>query len=55
MAFLFPLFAPSMYRALGYGWGNSVLALVGSSLAFSLSTLVWKYGTRLRAKAQATH
>lgn len=54
MAFLFPLFAPSMYTGLGYGWGNSALALVGSLLTFSLSAFIWKYGARLRAKAQAT-
>ena len=27
-AFLFPLFAPVMYSALGFGKGNTVLALV---------------------------
>ncbi|CAG7558044.1 unnamed protein product [Fusarium equiseti] len=26
-AFLFPLFTPKMYAALGYGWGNSAMAL----------------------------
>jgi hypothetical protein len=25
-AFVFPLFAPAMYKALGFGWGNTVLA-----------------------------
>lgn len=55
MAFLFPLFAPSMYQALGYGWGNSILALAGLSLAIPLLIFVWKYGGRLRAKAISTY
>jgi hypothetical protein len=54
-AFLFPLFAPSMYHALGYGWGNSVLALAGCILAVPLTTFVWKYGANLRAKAISTY
>jgi len=27
MGFGFPIFAPAMYKALGYGWGNTVLAI----------------------------
>lgn len=27
-AFVFPLFAPTMYEKLGYGWGNSLLGFV---------------------------
>ncbi|KAL2181144.1 major facilitator superfamily domain-containing protein [Thermothelomyces heterothallicus CBS 202.75] len=30
--FAFPLFAPLMYRSLGYGWGNSFLAFVSLAL-----------------------
>ncbi|PGH34131.1 hypothetical protein GX50_03094 [[Emmonsia] crescens] len=54
-AFLFPLFAPSMYQALGYGWANSVLALAGVVLTISLPLFLWKYGARLRAKAISTY
>ena len=54
-AFLFPLFAPSMYKALGYGWTNSVLALAGMVIAIPLPMFVWKYGARLRAKAISTY
>ena len=54
-AFLFPLFAPSMYHALGYGWANSILALAGLVLAVPLPVFVWKHGARLRAKAGATY
>ncbi|KAI0105878.1 caffeine resistance protein [Daldinia grandis] len=55
MAFLFPLFAPSMYAALGYGWGNSILALAGLVLSVPLPIFLWKYGARLRAKAISTY
>jgi hypothetical protein len=55
VAFLFPLFAPSMYQALGYGWGNSILALAGTLVAFPLSIFLWKHGEKLRAKARPTH
>ncbi|KAI6084022.1 caffeine resistance protein [Hypoxylon rubiginosum] len=55
MAFCFPLFAPSMYQALGYGWGNSLLALVGMLLSIPLPIFLWKYGARLRAKAMSTY
>lgn len=54
-AFLFPLFAPSMYKALGYGWANSVLALVGLTLAIPLPVFLRKYGAKLRAKATSTY
>lgn len=45
-AFL-PLAGPSMYRALGIGWGNSLLALI--ALAFTpLAWTIFKYGERIR-------
>lgn len=53
-AFLFPLFAPSMYSALGYGWGNSTIALVGIALGVPAPLLLWYFGARLRAKAGST-
>lgn len=55
MAFLFPLFAPSMYKALGYGWTNSVGALVGLMLAIPLPLFIWRYGARLRSRAGSTY
>ena len=39
-AFLFTLFAPSMYQALRYGWTNSILALVGFIFAVPLPIFV---------------
>lgn len=47
--FGFPIFAPAMYRRLGWGWANTTLALI--ALVFgSLSPLIlWKFGARIRA------
>ncbi|GJC95050.1 major facilitator superfamily transporter [Colletotrichum higginsianum] len=54
-AFLFPLFAPSMYGALGYGWANSVMALAGVAISLPLPVFLWRYGARLRARASSTY
>ncbi|KAK9426213.1 putative Major facilitator superfamily (MFS) profile domain-containing protein [Seiridium unicorne] len=47
--FAFPVFAPAMYRSLGYGWGNSVLALAFVIIGWPAPFLLWKYGAKLRA------
>ncbi|KAE8381504.1 major facilitator superfamily domain-containing protein [Aspergillus bertholletiae] len=46
--FGFPLFAPYMYQALDYGWGNSLLAFVSIALGVPAPLLLWIYGERLR-------
>lgn len=44
-----PLAGPAMYKALGYGWGNTLLGFL--SLAFvPAPILFYKYGELLRAK-----
>ena len=44
-----PLAGPAMYKALGYGWGNTLLGFL--SLAFiPAPILFYKYGEFLRAK-----
>ncbi|KAF2438730.1 MFS general substrate transporter [Karstenula rhodostoma CBS 690.94] len=50
--FGFPLFAPAMFNALGYGWGNSLLGFIGIALGVPAPILLWKYGPTLRAKSQ---
>ncbi|TVY84239.1 putative efflux pump mfs2 [Lachnellula suecica] len=50
-AFLFPLFAPAMYRALGYGWGNSLIAFASIFIGLPAPLIIWFWGSRLRAKA----
>ncbi|KAK6954822.1 hypothetical protein Daesc_004791 [Daldinia eschscholtzii] len=40
--FGFPLFAPSMYNRLGYGWGNSLMAFLGIAIGWPSPILLWK-------------
>ncbi|KAK9416474.1 putative Efflux pump antibiotic resistance protein [Seiridium unicorne] len=54
-AFLFPLFAPSMYNVLGYGWGNSTLAFIGLVFGIPAPLTMWFWGARLRARATSSH
>lgn len=54
-AFGFPLFAPTMYGAMGYGWGNSMLAFVAVGIGIPAPLLIWIYGRRLRARAQSNY
>ncbi|KAG5927433.1 hypothetical protein E4U42_002268 [Claviceps africana] len=54
-AFAFPLFAPSMYAALGYGWGNTIMALLGLVIGLPAPMILWVYGTRLRRKAESSY
>jgi hypothetical protein len=48
--FAFPLFASQMYRNLGYGWGNSMLAFLFIAIGVPAPLILWKYGEKLRAK-----
>jgi multidrug resistance protein len=49
--FGFPLFAPDMYNALHYGWGNSLLAFIAIGLGWPAPILLWKFGEKLRKKS----
>jgi MFS family permease len=49
LAFAFPLFARDMYAALGYGWGNSLLAFLSIGVALPSTWVLWTYGARIRA------
>lgn len=55
LAFTFPLFAPAMYRALGYGWGNSLLALITLMFGVPVPLILWRWGPQLRARASASY
>jgi multidrug resistance protein len=46
--FGFPLFAPAMYNALGYGWGNSILGFAGVAIGIPTPILLYMYGEKLR-------
>lgn len=54
-AFGFPLFAERMYVVLGYGWGNSVLALAGLVLGLPVPWFLWRFGARLRDRAGGSY
>jgi MFS family permease len=47
--FAFPLFAPYMYSALGYGWGTSVLAFITMAIGWSAPFVFYFFGPKLRA------
>ncbi|KAG0652879.1 Efflux pump vrtL [Hyphodiscus hymeniophilus] len=49
--FGFPLFAPYLYNALHYGWGNSLLAFVAIGLGWPAPILLWIYGEKLRKRS----
>jgi len=49
---VFPIFAPSMYAALGYGWDNTVLGVLSLIVGVSAPLLLWKWGARLRARGK---
>ncbi|KAK5117953.1 hypothetical protein LTR62_003997 [Meristemomyces frigidus] len=54
-AFGFPLFAPSMYRVLGYSWGNTTIAGVALVLLAPAPLLLWRFGARLRTKVHMSY
>ncbi|KAF2272228.1 MFS general substrate transporter [Westerdykella ornata] len=53
-AFLFPLFAPTMYNAMGYGWGNTMLGLMGLGLGVPVTGVLWVWGRGLRVRGGLT-
>ncbi|RDX51047.1 MFS polyamine transporter [Lentinus brumalis] len=46
--FGFPLFAPAMYKTLGYGVGNTVLAAIAFVIGVPAILGLYKYGKRIR-------
>ncbi|KAK4987671.1 hypothetical protein LTR66_007535 [Elasticomyces elasticus] len=50
--FGFPLFALPMYRALGDGWGNSLLGFVALGIGLPAPFLLWYFGERLRMRSK---
>jgi len=47
-SFGFPLFAPAMYNALGYGKGDTILAAVAIVVGCPAPWLFWLYGEQIR-------
>lgn len=50
--FAFPLWAPTMYNALGYGWGGSVLGFVAIGVGMPAPWVFWRWGSQLRARSR---
>ncbi|KAH8822566.1 MFS general substrate transporter [Flagelloscypha sp. PMI_526] len=50
--FGFPLFAPYMYDAVGYGWGCTILALFSIVIGVPAPFVFWKYGKMIRGKSR---
>lgn len=48
LAFVLPTFAPRLYDTLGYGWGNSTLALATVVLGVPVTGALWFWGGQLR-------
>ena len=49
--FGFPLFAPYMYHALDYGWGNSLLGFIAIGIGLPAPVLLWLFGKKLRERS----
>ncbi|KAH7876957.1 MFS general substrate transporter [Lentinula edodes] len=52
--FGFPLFADELYGKLGYGWGNSILALICLVIGCPAPFMFYRYGPQLRAWSKST-
>ncbi|KAF2681795.1 MFS general substrate transporter [Lentithecium fluviatile CBS 122367] len=48
---LFPLFAPYMFQAVGFGWGATILAGGFSIIGFVTMLVLWFFGARIRQKS----
>ncbi|KAF9026400.1 MFS polyamine transporter [Hymenopellis radicata] len=53
-SFGFPLFAPAMYAKLGYGKGDTVLAVLAIVIGCPSPFLFWKYGKDVRMRSRHT-
>lgn len=52
-AFAFPIFAPSLFSSLGYGYGSTILASIAVVLGIPAPYIIWRYGERLRMQGKA--
>jgi MFS family permease len=49
LGFAFPIFSPSLYDRLGYGWGNSLLAFLLAAIGGAVLLVLWKWGPKIRS------
>ena len=52
-AFCFPICAPALYTSLGYGWGNTTIALSFLALGVLRPFVLWFWGAKLRKRGTA--
>ncbi|KAJ8082377.1 hypothetical protein PM082_008232 [Marasmius tenuissimus] len=50
--FGFPLFAPAMYDALGYGIGATILGTISIVIGWPAPLVFWKYGEAIRKRSK---
>ncbi|KAM5542678.1 hypothetical protein V8D89_003639 [Ganoderma adspersum] len=50
--FGFPLFAPAMYKKLGYGVGNTILAAIAFAIGCPAIWIFWAYGKKIRGTSK---
>ncbi|KAJ7680192.1 major facilitator superfamily domain-containing protein [Mycena olivaceomarginata] len=50
--FAFPLFAEQMYKKLGYGKGDTILAVIAVVIGCPSPWLLWTYGRQLRMRSK---
>ncbi|KAG1786113.1 hypothetical protein EV424DRAFT_1340512 [Suillus variegatus] len=50
--FGFPLFAPEMYKALRFGKGDTILAVVAIVVGCPAPWILWRYGERIRNRSR---
>ncbi|KAK4057845.1 hypothetical protein OIO90_001064 [Microbotryomycetes sp. JL221] len=50
--FAFPIFAPALFQALGYGGGASLLAGIVILVGCPAAPVLWKYGERIRMSSR---
>lgn len=53
LGFVFPIFAPELYDRLGYGWGNTLLALLLAVTGFPSVLVLWIWGPKVRSLGRA--
>jgi len=51
--FVFPIFAPALYGHLGYGWTNTLLAMLLLCTSLPIAVIIYLFGDRLRQKPLA--
>ncbi|KAF2832900.1 MFS multidrug transporter-like protein [Ophiobolus disseminans] len=55
LAFAFPLFSDALYKALGYGWGNGMMAFLSIGITLPATGILWRYGATLRARRDSSY